>query len=66
MACPLTRVVCLWGWVQVALANKVKLSDCIQHIKAARDKGLTIPVVLMGASRPHSSLAAVAKDWGTW
>lgn len=56
----------------MALANKVKLSDCIQHIKAARDKGLTIPVVLMGASRPHSNphsprgLGAVAKDWATW
>lgn len=30
--------------------NKVKLSDCINFVKEARAKGLTIPVVLMGES----------------
>lgn len=43
---------------QVALKNKVRLPDCLDYIKAARAKGLTIPVVLMGYFNPFLNYGA--------
>ncbi|KAG5180854.1 tryptophan synthase [Tribonema minus] len=37
---------------QVALKNKIRLSDCLRYVKEARSKGLTTPVVLMGYLNP--------------
>ncbi len=37
---------------EVALKNGVGLKECLAIVKAARDKGLTVPVVLMGYYNP--------------
>ncbi|CAM9331807.1 unnamed protein product [Chrysoparadoxa australica] len=37
---------------QVALKNNIRLSDCLQFVKAARQRGLVTPVILMGYYNP--------------
>lgn len=40
------------GWAQVALKNKVNLKDCLKYVKDARERGLTVPIILMGYLNP--------------
>eukprot|EP00026_Physarum_polycephalum_P014443 Phypoly_transcript_14957.p1 GENE.Phypoly_transcript_14957~~Phypoly_transcript_14957.p1 ORF type:complete len:288 (+),score=38.61 Phypoly_transcript_14957:130-864(+) len=37
---------------QKALENKVTLVDCLKYVKDAREKGVTVPIVLMGYYNP--------------
>ena len=55
--------------VQVALKNGTTLHKCLQLLKEARSKGLTVPVVLMGYTNPFvqygtEKLTKEAKDAG--
>ncbi len=38
--------------LQEALKNDVKLKDCFEYVKLARNRGLTAPVILMGYVNP--------------
>jgi tryptophan synthase len=38
-----------------ALANGVKLHHCFEYVAAAREQGLTVPVILMGYCNPFAS-----------
>ena len=54
---------------QVALEAGVTLGDCLAYVRAARDRGLTVPVVLMGYYNPflqfgHARLVAAAAAAG--
>jgi len=37
---------------QVSLNNKVNIDDCFEFVRAAREKGLVIPVIFMGYANP--------------
>lgn len=37
---------------QIALENKITLSDCLKYVKSARESGVTAPIVLMGYYNP--------------
>jgi len=54
---------------QMALDNKINLPDCLKYVKAARQAGVTIPIVLMGYYNPVASygernLAKAASEVG--
>jgi len=46
------------GSNQVALKNGIGMQDCINFVEAARAKGLTVPVVLMGYFNPFLAYGA--------